>query len=69
MPGKKVSEPPSLRWIHEVRRKHYQRTKNLPLEAWLPEADPGKTVAACEQLGLKIRAVAVRKDEPLRTQG
>jgi hypothetical protein len=48
-------ESPSLEWIHRIREDHYRKTENLPLESWLPVANPQATLAACEGLGLKVR--------------
>ena len=48
-------EFPSLEWIHQVREAHYERTKDLPVESWMPAADPSEALAACEHLGLKVR--------------
>jgi hypothetical protein len=45
----------SLEWIHRVREAEYQRTKDLPLEAWLKPADPQEAIRACRRLGLKVK--------------
>ncbi len=55
MPRKNEWEFSSLRWLHQLREEHYQKTKDLPLEAWLQPAKPGKAARACRLLGLKIR--------------
>jgi hypothetical protein len=51
----------SLRWLHQVREKHYRKTKSKPLETWLQPVDAKNVAEACRRLGLKITIVPARK--------
>ena len=66
MAGKEAWESASLAWVHAVREDHYQKTKDLLLEAWLKPLEPGKAVRACRRLGLKVRLARRRRR---RTRG
>ena len=61
MRRKRAWEFASLEWIHRVREEHYQKSKDLPLEAWLRPIDPEKAAQACRRLGLKVRVAPVKK--------
>jgi hypothetical protein len=63
---KETWESPSLEWIHRIREDHYRRTRHLPLESWLGVVDPNRAVAACEELGLKVRLADTRADTARR---
>jgi hypothetical protein len=63
MPRKREWEFPSLEWIHRVRDESYRRTKGLPLETWLPPVDPEKAARACRRLGLRVRAVRLKRQK------
>ncbi|HEY3174042.1 MAG TPA: hypothetical protein VGK86_15850 [Thermoanaerobaculia bacterium] len=59
-------ESPSLEWIHRVREAHYEKTKALPLDSWLKPVDPQRVLAACEELGLKVRLADATADRTVR---
>lgn len=61
MGRKEKWESSSLEWIHRMREEHYQKTKDLPLEAWLKPVDPERAAQACRRLGLQIRVAKVKK--------
>jgi len=58
--AKNESELSSLEWIHQVREKHYQKTKGRPLGVWLTPVDAKKAAQACRRLGLKVRIAQPR---------
>ena len=69
MAGKNAWESPSLAWVHRVREDHYQKTKDLPLEAWLKPADPRKVAEASRRLGLKVSLAQPRKRRTHQPEG
>ena len=68
MSDKERWESASLAWVHAVREDHYQKTKDLPLEAWLKPVEPVKAARACRRLGLKVRLVQPRKRRALQLE-
>jgi len=69
MAGKNAWESSSLAWLHRVREEHYEKTKGLPVEAWLKPPDPRKVVEASRRLGLKVRLARPRRRRTLEGEG
>jgi hypothetical protein len=58
----------SLKWIHEVREAHFEKTKDLPVESWMPPADPQRALLACERLGLRVKLTGRGASRDARTE-
>lgn len=61
MKPRHLPEPPSLRWLHEIRSREYERKRALPPVEWFPPADATAAIKACRSMGLRVKAIAPSK--------